>query len=79
MVFIVCKSSVTHTMPMGMDFCSEIERPLARFELERTREQKKPYLAKCTGVLLVSTLSEHLTPQNNTCHTGFIFQRCSGA
>ena len=26
--------------------CSGIERPLARFELERTREQKKPYLAK---------------------------------
>ena len=26
--------------------CSGIERPLARFELERTREQKKPYLTK---------------------------------
>ena len=26
--------------------CSGLERPLARFELERTREQKKPYLAK---------------------------------
>ena len=26
--------------------CSGLERPLARFELERTREQKKPFLAK---------------------------------
>ena len=24
--------------------CSEIERPLARIELERTHEQKKPYI-----------------------------------
>ena len=29
--------------------CGGLERPLARFELERTREQKKPYLAKCTS------------------------------
>ena len=28
---------------------SGLERPLTRFELERTREQKKPYLAKCTS------------------------------
>ena len=53
-VFIVCRSSVTHTMPFnGNGFFlaedgasrrregrSEIERPLARFVLERTREQK---------------------------------------
>ena len=57
-VFIVC--SVMHTMLFngnGLflagdgatrrgEGCSEIERPLARFKLERTHQQKKPYIAK---------------------------------
>ena len=74
-VFIVC--SVTHTMLFnGNGFflagdgatrrgggCSEIERPLARFELERTREQKKPYIAKRASWRRHSqSLSERLTP-----------------
>ena len=43
--------------------CSGIERPLARFELERTREQKKPYLAKRASWRRHSqSLSERLTP-----------------
>ena len=36
--------------------CSGLERPLTRFKLERTCEQKKPYLAKC--------ISWHLHPQS---------------
>ena len=43
--------------------CSEIERPLARFELERTCEQKKPYIAKRASWRRHSqSLSERLTP-----------------
>ena len=43
--------------------CSGIERPLARFELERTREQKKPYLAKRASWHRHSqSLSKRLTP-----------------
>ena len=43
--------------------CSGLERPLARFELERTREQKKPYLAKRASWRRHSqSLSERLTP-----------------
>ena len=43
--------------------CNGIERPLARFELEKTREQKKPYLAKCASWRRHSqSLSERLTP-----------------
>ena len=54
--------------------CSGIERPLARFELERTREQKKPYLAKRASWRRHSqSLSERL---GSTYDTGFIFQRC---
>ena len=85
-VFIVCGSPVTHIYIlclMAMDFllagdratrrgegCSRIERPLARFELERTREQKKPYLAKRTSWRRHSqSLSERL---GNTYDTGFI-------
>ena len=51
---------LSHAYSMAMDFflagdgatghgegCSGFKRPLTRFELEITREQKKPYLAKC--------------------------------
>ena len=56
--------------------CSGLERPLALFELERTREQKKPYLAKRTSWRRHSqSLSERLTPLGSTRDTGFIFQR----
>ena len=76
-VFIV--SSITHTTlfngtewisfllemepPDAERNRSEIERPLARLELERTREQKKPYLAKRASWRRHSqSLSERLTP-----------------
>ena len=43
--------------------CSGIERPLPRFELERTHEQEKPYIAKSASWLRHSqSLSKHLTP-----------------
>ena len=42
---------------------SGLERPLTRFELERTHEQEKPYLIKCTSWRRHSqSLSERLTP-----------------
>ena len=49
--------------------CSRTERPLARFELERTREQKKPASWRRHS----QSLSERL---GSTYDTGFIFQRC---
>ena len=43
--------------------CSGVERPLARFDLERTRKQKKPYLAKRASWRRHSqSLSKRLTP-----------------
>ena len=42
---------------------SGLERPLARFKLERKHDQEKPYLGKCTSWRRQSqSLSEHLTP-----------------
>ena len=76
MVFIVCSVIYVRTMPFnGNGFflagdgatrrgegCSEIERPLARFELERKREQKNTYIAKRASWRRHSqSLSERLT------------------